>query len=88
MGVSGSPAPPPHQGYTRETAYIITQHPLATTREDFWEMVLSTNANSIVMIGTLEKEEVGLSGGVSVLSHTHLNEGVSVVNNTHLNVFE
>ena len=67
MGVSGSPAPPP-QGYTRETAYIITQHPLATTREDFWEMVLSTNANSIVMIGTLEEEV-----GVSVVSHSHLN---------------
>jgi protein tyrosine phosphatase len=47
----------PILGYTRDMAYIITQHPLETTCEDFWKMVLSQKVNCIAMIGSIKDEK-------------------------------
>ena len=57
------PLPYVLQGYTRDMAYIITQHPLETTCEDFWKMVLSQKVNCIAMIGSIKDEKVCALGG-------------------------
>lgn len=38
------------QGYNKTQEYIVTQHPLEKTKEDFWRMVWDHNSMTIVLL--------------------------------------
>uniref|UniRef100_A0A1B6DHC8 Uncharacterized protein n=1 Tax=Clastoptera arizonana TaxID=38151 RepID=A0A1B6DHC8_9HEMI len=44
-------------GFKKLKEFIITQHPLATTILDFWQMVWDHNAQTIVLLSTVNEEE-------------------------------
>ena len=44
------------QGYEHPAAYIVTQGPLATTKNEFWRMVWEQKVGTIVMVTPLEEK--------------------------------
>lgn len=48
------------QGFSSLREFIITQHPLAGTVTDFWQMVWDHNAQTIIMISVLDGGEFGV----------------------------
>ena len=44
--------------YYHHQEFIVTQHPLANTREDFWRMILEKNIATIVTVGPLTDTNV------------------------------
>lgn len=38
------------QGYSKNDEYVITQHPLTDTTNDFWHMVWDQNSVTIVLL--------------------------------------
>ncbi|XP_013380826.1 receptor-type tyrosine-protein phosphatase delta [Lingula anatina] len=44
------------QGYFKINEFVITQHPLGTTQEDFWRMVWDQNSATIVMLSEVTKD--------------------------------
>lgn len=48
-----------HQVFGRKAEFVMTQHPLKSTTEDFWRMMIERNFSTIVVIGNV-KEEVCL----------------------------
>ena len=48
------------QGFHKSNEFIITQHPLEQTMEDFWRMVWDQNSSVIVMLSDID-EDVGLT---------------------------
>ncbi|XP_046407157.1 tyrosine-protein phosphatase 99A [Ischnura elegans] len=47
------------QGFHKLKEFIISQHPLDITVYDFWQMVWDQNAQTIVMLSSLDDEEYG-----------------------------
>ena len=45
------------QGYTRTNEFILTQHPIESTVEDFWRMVWDQNSSVIVLLSDVLDEE-------------------------------
>ena len=45
-------------GYYHHQEFIVTQHPLTSTREDFWRMILERNIATIVTIGPVTDTNV------------------------------
>lgn len=45
------------QGYNRTDEFIITQHPLESTVEDFWRMVWDQNSAAIVLLTKMDGDE-------------------------------
>ena len=45
-------------GYYNRVEFIATQHPVATTRGDFWRMIIERDVNTLVVIGALEDDSV------------------------------
>ncbi|XP_052213906.1 tyrosine-protein phosphatase 99A-like isoform X2 [Dreissena polymorpha] len=45
------------QGYTKSNEFIITQHPLLDTMEDFWRMVWDQNSSVIVQLSNVDEQE-------------------------------
>ncbi|XP_052779074.1 tyrosine-protein phosphatase 99A-like isoform X2 [Mya arenaria] len=45
------------QGYTKTNEFIITQHPLEHTMEDFWRMVWDQNSSVIVQLSNVDEVE-------------------------------
>ena len=45
-------------GYYNRVEFISTQHPLPTTRDDFWRMVIERSSSTIVVFGPLKDPEV------------------------------
>jgi protein tyrosine phosphatase len=43
--------------FGRKAEYIITQHPLKNTIEDFWKMILERHINSVVIIGAVSEQD-------------------------------
>ena len=43
-------------GYERLREFIITQHPLAHTAEDFWRMVWDHNVQTVVVLTPADDE--------------------------------
>ena len=48
------------QGYTRTNEFILTQHPIESTVEDFWRMVWDQNSSVIVLLSDV-LDEVSIS---------------------------
>lgn len=44
------------QGYNKTNEFIITQHPLDQTMEDFWRMVWDQNSSVIVQLSAVDEE--------------------------------
>ncbi|XP_064633789.1 tyrosine-protein phosphatase 99A-like isoform X2 [Lineus longissimus] len=44
-------------GYNDKKEYIVTQHPLVETQQDFWRMVWDQNSNTVVLLSTVEEKE-------------------------------
>lgn len=44
------------QGYNKKEEYIVTQHPLKDTVEDFWRMVWDQNSMSIVLLSKPDEQ--------------------------------
>ena len=51
-------------GYYNRVEFIVTQHPLHTTREDFWNMIVERKVKTIVMFGPLGSKEVAVDCSV------------------------
>ena len=45
-------------GYYNRVEFIVTQHPLHSTLEDFWNMIVERKVKCIVMFGPLGNKEV------------------------------
>ncbi|GAB1598522.1 tyrosine-protein phosphatase 99A-like isoform X2 [Argonauta hians] len=45
------------QGYNRTDEFIITQHPLESTVEDFWRMVWDQNSAAIVLLTKMDNDD-------------------------------
>lgn len=45
------------QGYTKTNEFILTQHPLEYTTEDFWRMVWDKNSSVIVLLSDVNTDE-------------------------------
>ncbi|KAL4226612.1 Protein tyrosine phosphatase [Mactra antiquata] len=45
------------QGYNKSNEFIITQHPLEHTKEDFWRMVWDQNTSVIVQLSETDDDE-------------------------------
>lgn len=41
-------------GFKKLREFIITQHPLSTTILDFWQMIWDHNAQTVVLLSTIE----------------------------------
>ena len=48
------------QGYRKSDEFIVTQHPLEDTKEDFWRMVWDRNAPLIIILNDPHEDEVYL----------------------------
>ena len=44
------------QGFFKQREFIVTQHPLPETLEDFWKMVWDQNAVSIIVLSGVGNE--------------------------------
>lgn len=47
-------------GYYNRVEFIATQHPLQSTQDTFWSMVVERNIKTIVMLGPLQNPKVGM----------------------------
>ena len=48
------------QAYKRKDGFLATQSPMQNTVVDFWRMVYDYNARVIVMLNSLDADEVNL----------------------------
>ena len=44
------------QGYCQQKAFIVTQGPLSSTKDDFWKMFWEQKSQVIVMLTALEED--------------------------------
>ena len=42
------------QGYNTNKEFIVTQHPMAGTTDDFWRMVWDQNSMTIVLLSVID----------------------------------
>ena len=47
-------SPPISQGYRRLGEFIVTPHPLQSTKDDFWRMVWGQNSRLIVLLHPID----------------------------------
>jgi hypothetical protein len=61
------------QGCYRVDEFIITQHPMSNTINDFWQMIWNTNASIIVSLYADEKSQVDFDDDHSCVDNTYVN---------------